>query len=65
MVNYCRVLGCHNRSHLEKDFYRLQDHGEDCQNIGGSYTPLAGQTEPGFFRKNVDNIPVFSTLNTR
>ena len=67
MVNYCRVLGCHNRSDREKDlyFYRLPqvitNQGEDCLNISeGRRRFWLAKLNQDFYEKNVDNIHVCS-----
>ena len=67
MVNYCRVLGCHNRSDREKDlhFYRLPyvitNQGEDGHNISADRRRLwLAKLNQDFSGKNVDNIRVCS-----
>ena len=64
MVNYCRVLGCHNR---EKDlhFYRLPyvitNQCEDSHNISADRRRLwLAKLNQDFSAKNVDNIRVCS-----
>ena len=70
MVNYCRVLGCHNRYDRGKYliFFRLPqvitNQGEDGQNISEDRGRicLAKLNQPTriFLEKNVDNIRVCS-----
>ena len=67
MINYCRVLGCHNRTDREKDlhFYRLPqvitNQGEDGQNISKDRRRLwLAKLNQDFARKNIDNVRVCS-----
>ena len=67
MVNYCRVLGCHNRSDRESDrqFYRLPEiitrEGEKTQELSSERRRLwLAKLNQDFTGKNLKNIRVCS-----
>ena len=67
MVNYCRVLGCHNRSDRETDrqYYRLPEiitrEGEKTQHLSTERRRLwLANLNQDFTGKNLKNIRVCS-----
>lgn len=67
MVNYCRVLGCHNRSDREKNlhFYRLPkiilNQGEEHKQLSEERRRLwLARLNQNLMGKNLDNIRVCS-----
>ncbi|XP_067226618.1 uncharacterized protein [Chanodichthys erythropterus] len=67
MVNYCRVLGCTNRSDREKhlEYYRLPkiltNQGEECKKLSEERRRLwLAKLNQDFQGKNLDNIRVCS-----
>ena len=69
MVNYCRVLGCHNRSDRETQlqYYRLpkviKNQGEECERLSDKRRRLSlwiAGLQQNFSGKNLENIRVCS-----
>ena len=67
MVNYCRVLGCHNRSDRETQlqYYRLpkviKNQGEECERLSDKRRRLwIARLQQNFSGKNLENIRVCS-----
>lgn len=67
MVNYCRVVGCHNRSDREThlQFYRLpkviKNQGEQCGKLSDDRRRAwIASLNQNFSGKNFDNIRICS-----
>ena len=67
MVNYCRVIGCHNRSDRETQlqFYRLpkviKNQGIECEKLSEERRRLwIASLQQNFSGKNLENIRICS-----